>query len=85
MQRKTSRFGLVLSVLLTAWPVAADKDFGDWSAPVNLGSVINSMANDEAPAISNDGLSLTSPPTGPATRTSGWPGAKMRMTRGASQ
>src|SRR5438105_3838529 len=29
-----------------------------WSAPVNLGSVINSSASDQQPAISPDGLSL---------------------------
>lgn len=29
-----------------------------WSAPVNLGSAINSAANDQQPAISPDGLSL---------------------------
>lgn len=33
-------------------------DFGEWSAPVNLGPVINSASNDEGPAISGDGLSL---------------------------
>src|SRR5882762_9208360 len=29
-----------------------------WTAPVNLGSVINSTASDQQPAISPDGLSL---------------------------
>lgn len=32
--------------------------YGPWSAPVNLGSVINSAANEQHPAISKDGLSL---------------------------
>lgn len=58
MQRKTSRLGLVLFVLFFASPVAADQEFGEWSAPVNLGPVINSAFNDEAPAISSDGLRL---------------------------
>jgi hypothetical protein len=32
--------------------------FSDWSAPVNLGPVVNSPFNDQHPAISPDGLSL---------------------------
>src|SRR4029450_4226987 len=32
--------------------------FSNWSTPVNLGPVVNSSANDQHPAISNDGLSL---------------------------
>src|SRR5437762_1492790 len=32
--------------------------YGPWSAPVNLGPVINSPFNDNHPAISKDGLSL---------------------------
>jgi len=29
-----------------------------WSAPVNLGAVVNSTSNDQHPSISKDGLSL---------------------------
>jgi hypothetical protein len=32
--------------------------FSEWSEPMNLGSVVNSDADDEHPAISNNGLSL---------------------------
>jgi len=32
--------------------------YGPWGAPVNLGAVVNSPANDQHPAISKDGLSL---------------------------
>ena len=32
--------------------------FSEWSAPVNLGSVVNSSFNDAAPEMSKDGLSL---------------------------
>ncbi len=32
--------------------------FSDWSAPVNLGPIVNSEFNDQHPAISPDGLSL---------------------------
>src|SRR5215472_17902868 len=32
--------------------------FGPWSAPVNLGPVVNSVDDDYAPAISKNGLSL---------------------------
>ena len=33
-------------------------DYGPWSAPENLGVIVNSQANDQHPAISPDGLSL---------------------------
>lgn len=32
--------------------------WSDWSAPVNLGPIVNSAGNDQHPAISRDGLSL---------------------------
>src|SRR2546426_5883486 len=32
--------------------------YSDWSAPVNLGAVVNSASNDQHPSISKDGLSL---------------------------
>jgi Tol biopolymer transport system component len=48
----------LLMLILASAPVAAAPDFGDWSAPVNLGPVINSASADEGPAISKDGLSL---------------------------
>ena len=38
--------------------LAAAQQFGEWSAPVNLGAVVNSSANDQHPTISKDGLSL---------------------------
>src|SRR5438128_803167 len=48
---------VVLVALLASYPTAAPK-YSDWSAPVNLGAVINSPFNDQGPAISKDGLSL---------------------------
>src|SRR2546427_9268883 len=33
-------------------------EYGPWSAPANLGPVVNSPYNDQHPAISKDGLSL---------------------------
>jgi Tol biopolymer transport system component len=33
-------------------------EFGPWSAPVNLGPIVNSTLNDAGPAISRDGRSL---------------------------
>jgi WD40 repeat protein len=36
----------------------AAPNYSDWSAPVNLGPVVNSSGNDVGPAISKDGLSL---------------------------
>ena len=32
--------------------------YSDWSAPINLGPIVNSTSMDRAPAISKDGLSL---------------------------
>lgn len=44
---------------LTALPAADDPPrFSDWSAPVNLGPVVNSTSYDACPTISKDGLSL---------------------------
>ena len=37
---------------------AHDQRYSDWSAPINLGSTVNSTFNDVAPTISKDGLSL---------------------------
>jgi Tol biopolymer transport system component len=48
---------VVLVALLASYPTAAPK-YSDWSAPKNLGAVVNSPFNDQGPAISKDGLSL---------------------------
>jgi len=47
----------VILLVLGEAPAQAQK-FSDWSAPVNFGSTINSVANEQHPAISNDNLSL---------------------------
>src|SRR6266568_4532969 len=46
-----------------------------WSAPVNLGPVVNSPYNDNSPAISKDGLSLYITSSPPAPRPGGGGGA----------
>jgi hypothetical protein len=51
-------FAALLILILASAPAGAAPDFGDWSAPVNLGPAINSGSADEGPAISKDGLSL---------------------------
>jgi Tol biopolymer transport system component len=48
---------VLLVALLISYPTAAPK-YSDWSAPENLGAVVNSSFNDQGPAISKDGLSL---------------------------
>jgi hypothetical protein len=62
MKRNTYSINLALSVLLglglVAHHVAAQGKFSDWSAPINLGSIVNSAFNDIGPAVSKDGLSL---------------------------
>jgi len=50
--------GPISFALLSASPATAQEGFGEWSAPVSLGPAINSVDNDEGPAISKDGLSL---------------------------
>ncbi len=49
----------LLVVGLAALPTAEDPPrFSEWSAPVNLGPVINTTSYDACPTISKDGLSL---------------------------
>jgi Tol biopolymer transport system component len=43
--------------LVAAYPTAAP-NYSDWSTPLNLGVLVNSVSNDAGPAISKDGLSL---------------------------
>jgi hypothetical protein len=47
----------VLVGLLVSHPRALSK-YSDWSAPLNLGAVVNSPFNDAGPATSKDGLTL---------------------------
>ena len=59
---KTFRPHVALSMLIALVATQAiqtyAQKYSDWSAPTNLGTVINSSANDQQPAISKDGLSL---------------------------
>ena len=54
----TMLVGGMLALVMTQAPSADARRYSDWSAPVNLGPVINSAFNDEQPAISKDGRSL---------------------------
>jgi hypothetical protein len=54
-----------LAVIATMWvlistpsSLTAEPLYSDWSAPVNLGSVVNSSANDAGPTLSKDRLAL---------------------------
>jgi WD40-like Beta Propeller Repeat len=63
MQRKILRlaFVIVIGAVCTQTTAAANGEFGafaDWSAPVNLGPPLNSAAEESAPALSDDQLSL---------------------------
>jgi hypothetical protein len=58
-----SRKAVLIGVFILAFVVAQTsltqaQKYSDWSAPVNLGSVINSGLSDQGPAISREGLSL---------------------------
>jgi hypothetical protein len=54
-------FVVILSALSTQTMAAANQDFegfSEWSSPVNLGPPLNTAAEESAPALSDDGLSL---------------------------
>ena len=47
--------------IVLVWAFTASshaQKYSDWSAPINLGPIVNSTSMDRAPAISKDGLSL---------------------------
>lgn len=71
--------GMLALVMAHAPSVQASK-YSDWSAPVNLGPVINSTVNDQQPAISKDGLSLYFA----SNRTGGLGGFDMYVSQRAS-
>jgi hypothetical protein len=50
--------GTVLALVLAVAPAAHAQTYSNWSAPINLGSAINTGFNDSGPAISKNGLSL---------------------------
>ena len=58
----TTASGAVAAIILISMastsPVTAAPEYSEWSAPINLGPVVNSGFNDIAPALSKDGLSL---------------------------
>ena len=49
---------IILISMVSTSPVTAAPEHSEWSAPINLGPVVNSGFNDLAPALSKDGLSL---------------------------
>ena len=55
-----------IALCLSGTQVSAAPRYSDWSAPVNLGAIINSSASDLSPALSKDGLSLYITSTRPA-------------------
>ena len=51
----------LVGAIVLVWAFTASsraQKYSDWSAPINLGPVVNSTATDRGPAISKDGLSL---------------------------
>ena len=48
----------VVGVMLSLLTASTYAQFGEWSAPVNMGPVVNSASNDFCVAISKNGLSL---------------------------
>jgi hypothetical protein len=60
---------LALFAALTMVPPARAQNYGPWSAPVNLGSTVNSQCDDQHPTLSKDGLSLIFSSTRPQNPT----------------
>ena len=56
--RPTSLLLVVCMFVLAFASSSHAQKYSDWSAPINLGSVINSALSDQGPAISKNGLSL---------------------------
>jgi WD40 repeat protein len=50
--------GAVVTLVMAHSQSAQAQKYSDWSAPVNLGPVVNSVFSDQQPAISKKGLSL---------------------------
>jgi Tol biopolymer transport system component len=50
--------GCMFALVMAEASSTQAQKYSDWSAPVNLGPVINSSLSDQGPAISKDGLSL---------------------------
>jgi hypothetical protein len=57
-QALTFVLGVTLGLVIAAAPSAHAQKYSDWSAPDNLGSLINSAFSDQGPAMSKDGLTL---------------------------
>lgn len=57
LTRATCSAFLILLAVLVSY-TSAQPNFSDWSAPVNLGAVINSTVEDAGPALSKNRLSL---------------------------
>ena len=85
MKKQYSKFTGTLSagalLLGLACPLPSDaQQFSDWSAPVNLGPVVNTSFNDNHMAVSKDGLHLYFT----SDRPGGFGGADIWVTRRAS-
>jgi WD40 repeat protein len=60
---------VVTALLAVLCSAAGAQQFGPWSAPVNLGSAVNSPCDDMHPTLSKDGLSLIFSSTRPQDTT----------------
>lgn len=65
-------FGIAACALFLSCEAALGQQFGPWSAPITLGSTVNSRCDDQHPALSKDGLSLVFSSTRPQNPV--WPG-----------
>ena len=58
MKKQSRTTGVVLQAVLWLAACAHGQQFSNWGAPVNLGAIVNSTANDQHPTISKDSLTL---------------------------
>jgi hypothetical protein len=58
MNRQLIAIGVVVAAVSILTPSAGASRPGDWSEPVNVGSMIHTAYEESGPAISSDGLTL---------------------------
>ena len=78
MKMLSARLGILIAAfVLILSTAAAAQEYSDWSPAVNVGSTINTSANDQHPSLSKDGLTMIFV----STRTGGLGGNDLWVTK----
>jgi len=87
MKMRFAQIGVSIAALILMVSTAATaQEYSNWSTAVNVGSVINTAANDQHPTLSKDGLTMIFVSTRAADRaatTSGSPSATRSTIHGS--